>query len=113
MNDDKYIAAVTNFGKLLIFNLDELTILAKGKGTKIINIPKKQFIEKKERLIIVKPFSEGSKLNIQRDNGNIRAFSSKELEGFKLERAKRGRSLPQGYKRVLSITVERPESTSN
>ena len=56
---------------------------------------------------------EKSKLNIQRDNGNIRAFSSKELEGFKLERAKRGRSLPQGYKRVLSITVERPESTSN
>ena len=112
MQDDKYIAAVTNFGKLLIFNLDELTVLAKGKGTKIINIPKKQFVEKKERLIIVKPFSEGSKLNIQRDNGNIRAFSSKELEGFKLERAKRGRSLPQGYKRVLSITVERPESTS-
>ena len=113
MQDDKYIAAVTKFGKLLIFNLDELTVLAKGKGTKIINIPKKQFIEKKERLIIVKPFSEGSKLNIQRDNGNIRAFSSKELEGFKLERAKRGRSLPQGYKRVLSITVERPKSTSN
>ena len=113
MQDDKYIAAVTNFGKLLIFNLDELTVLAKGKGTKIINIPKKQFVEKKERLIIVKPFSEGSKLYIQRDNGNIRAFSSKELEGFKLERAKRGRSLPQGYKRVLSITVERPESTSN
>ena len=113
MQDDKYIAAVTNFGKLLIFNLDELTVLAKGKGTKIINIPKKQFVEKKERLIIVKPFSEGSKLNIQRDNGNIRSFSSKELEGFKLERAKRGRSLPQGYKRVLSITVERPESTSN
>ena len=113
VQDDKYIAAVTNFGKLLIFNLDELTVLAKGKGTKIINIPKKQFVEKKERLIIVKPFSEGSKLNIQRDNGNIRAFSSKELEGFKLERAKRGRSLPQGYKRVLSITVERPESTSN
>ena len=113
MLDDKFIAAVTNFGKLLIFNLDELTVLAKGKGTKIINIPKKQFIEKKERLIIVKPFSEGSKLNIQRDNGNIRAFSSKELEGFKLERAKRGRSLPQGYKRVLSITVERPKSTSN
>ncbi len=113
MQDDKYVAAVTNFGKLLIFNLDELTVLAKGKGTKIINIPKKQFVEKKERLIIVKPFSEGSELNIQRDNGNIRAFSSKELEGFKLERAKRGRSLPQGYKRVLSITVERPESTSN
>ena len=113
MQDDEYVAAVTNFGKLLIFNLDELTVLAKGKGTKIINIPKKQFVEKKERLIIVKPFSEGSKLNIQRDNGNIRAFSPKELEGFKLERAKRGRSLPQGYKRVLSITVERPESTSN
>ena len=113
MQDDKYIAAVTNFGKLLIFNLDELTVLAKGKGTKIINIPKKQFVEKKERLIIVKPFCEGSKLNIQRDSGNIRAFSPKELEGFKLERAKRGRSLPQGYKRVLSITVERPESTSN
>ena len=26
MQDDKYIAAVTNFGKLLIFNLDELTL---------------------------------------------------------------------------------------
>ena len=113
MKDDKFIAAVTNFGKLLIFNLDELTVLAKGKGTKIINIPKKQFDENKERLIIVKTFSEEAKLNIQRDNGNIRSFSPKELEGFKLNRAKRGRSLPQGYKRVLSISVERPDSTSN
>ena len=38
-DDHLYIAAVSNIGRLLIFKIDELPILGKGKGNKIINIP--------------------------------------------------------------------------
>ena len=37
------LAAITNQGRMLVFPLTELPQLAKGKGNKIINIPKANF----------------------------------------------------------------------
>ena len=37
------IAAVTSIGRLLMFEMDELPELAKGKGNKLINIPAKKY----------------------------------------------------------------------
>ena len=37
------IAAVSSIGRLLMFEMDELPELAKGKGNKLINIPGKKY----------------------------------------------------------------------
>ena len=54
--DMTILQSITNLGKLLIFTLDQLPELAKGKGNKIIHIPKKQFQEHDERLSHFKTF---------------------------------------------------------
>ena len=48
MNDANYIVAVSSIGKLLIFDLKELTELAKGMGNKLINIPTKRLNQEKK-----------------------------------------------------------------
>ena len=40
---NRFIVAASNIGRLLIFPLSELPILPKGKGNKVVNIPKVKF----------------------------------------------------------------------
>ncbi len=42
-DDHRFIVAASNIGRLLIFPLSELPILPKGKGNKVVNIPKVKF----------------------------------------------------------------------
>ena len=60
-----HIAAVSNIGKLLIFGLDELPILGKGKGNKIINIPKDKFNLGQEFMAHAQLLAEDSSLRIE------------------------------------------------
>jgi len=108
-----YIAAITNLGKLLIFTLDQLPELAKGKGNKIIHIPKKQFQEHDERLSHFKTFPNHADLIITRLNGDSMTIKNKDIDKFIANRAKRGRSLPRGYQQVSSIDFEIKASTSS
>lgn len=108
-----YIAAITNLGKLLIFTLDQLPELAKGKGNKIIHIPKKQFQEHDERLSHFKTFPSHADLIITRLNGDSMTIKNKDIDKFLANRAKRGRSLPRGYQQVSSIDFEVKASTSS
>jgi topoisomerase-4 subunit A len=48
---DHLLAAVTNEGRMLVFPLDKLPAIAKGKGNKIIQIPPKRARERMELLI--------------------------------------------------------------
>ena len=45
------IAAVSSIGRLLLFAIDDLPELAKGKGNKLINIPAKKYKSGEEKLV--------------------------------------------------------------
>jgi hypothetical protein len=45
------IAAVSSIGRLLVFEMDELPELAKGKGNKLINIPGKKYQSGEEKMV--------------------------------------------------------------
>ena len=42
-SENDYLAAITNQGRMLVFPCSELPQLARGKGNKIIGIPKAKF----------------------------------------------------------------------
>ena len=63
--DHSYIAAVSNIGKLLIFKLEELPILGKGKGNKIINIPKDKLSAGEEFMAHAQVLADESSLMIE------------------------------------------------
>ncbi len=93
------IAAVSSIGRLLLFEMDELPELAKGKGNKLINIPTKKYTAGDEKLVAAAVVPE---------NGNLLVYSGKRVMTLKWndtdnyygDRALRGSLLPQGWRKV-------------
>jgi topoisomerase-4 subunit A len=102
------LAAVTNEGRMLVFPLNKLPVLSKGKGNKIIQIPPKRAVERKELL---------AHLTLIPEEGTLTIFAGKRF--FKLtygnvqqymgERGRRGRKLPRGFQKVDRLETESPE----
>ena len=104
-NDHVFIAAISNIGRLLIFKIDELPILGKGKGNKIINIPTAKFVAKEEFMAHAQLISLNSSLRIE-SGKRFLTLKLKDLENYISTRAKRGNMLPQGYRKVDKMIEE-------
>ena len=81
-DDHIYIAAISNIGRLLIFKIDELPMLAKGKGNKIINIPTAKFVAKEEFMAHAQLISLSSSLRIDRVGKGSLTLKLKDLENY-------------------------------
>ena len=55
---------MSSIGRLLMFEMDDLPELAKGKGNKLINIPAKKYKEGEERLIAAAVVPEDGDLQV-------------------------------------------------
>ena len=106
------IVAVTSSGRLLIFTLNQLPSLQKGRGNKIISIPKKNLLP---------PILEKLKfLKILPLNYNLVIYSGKHF--FKLTpgnqkdytgmRGRRGKKLPRGFQNVKKVEIQPVNKTS-
>jgi topoisomerase-4 subunit A len=87
---------------MLIFDISELPMLPKGKGNKIINIPKPKLLAGEESMNFVCLLSEASTLQIH-SGKRFMSLKLKDLENYISTRAKRGMMLPQGYRKVDSV----------
>jgi topoisomerase-4 subunit A len=97
------IVAVTSAGHLLAFPLAELPELDKGKGNKIIEIPKaKRGTEKVVAVAVVPP---GGTLAIK-SGARTMSLSFRELEPYLGTRGSRGGLLPRGWQKVDGLGVE-------
>ena len=102
--EDQYLAAITNIGKMLLFPIAYLPILAKGKGNKIVDIPAKKAKEREEYLLDLVVLNETNKLKISSGKRNLN-FSFSDLEAFQGQRGRRGNKLPQGLRNVSGVRV--------
>ena len=91
-NDHSYIAAVSNIGKLLIFEISELPILGKGKGNKIINIPKDKLASGEEFMAHAQLLATDSSLRIEVGKRFV-TLKPKDWSEYILTRAKRGKKV--------------------
>ena len=101
------LAAVTNEGRMLVFPLEKLPAIAKGKGNKIIQIPAKRARERSELL---------SHLCLVPAEGTLTIYAGKRF--FKLthgnlaqyigERGRRGKKLPRGFQNVDYLESDAP-----
>ena len=87
-----HIASVSNIGKLLIFKIDELPILGKGKGNKIINIPKDRLSSGEEFMAHAQLLSDESSLRIEVGKRSV-TLKPKDWSEYILSRAKRGKKV--------------------
>jgi topoisomerase-4 subunit A len=103
------VAAVSSIGRLLMFEMEELPELAKGKGNKLLNIPGKKYQGGEEKLVAVA---------IVPENGNLQVYCGTRMmtirwddtEPYYGERALRGGLLPRGWRsvdRLLGVASEK------
>jgi topoisomerase-4 subunit A len=99
---DARVAAVTDAGRLLVFPLAELPLLARGKGVKLINIPRSK--REQEALVGAVVVGEKDTLRIHAGKRYLNLKRS-ELEPFEGGRALRGNLLPRGFRNVDRVEI--------
>jgi topoisomerase-4 subunit A len=97
------IAVVTNVGHLLVFPVGELPELDKGKGNKLIDIPKAKLGT--ERVVAVAVVSPGGTLVVKSGTRTM-SLPFKDLDPYHGTRATRGGLLPRGWQKVEGLAVE-------
>lgn len=96
------VAAVSNIGRLVLFELDELPGLAKGKGIKLINIPARKYKAGEESLVAVAIIPEDGNLLVHTGTRTM-TIRWNDSDHYYGERALRGRLLPQGWRKVVAL----------
>ena len=93
------IAAVSSIGRLLLFELEELPELAKGKGNKLINIPGKKYQSGEEKLVAVAVVPEAGNLQIY-SGTRMMTIRWNDTDHYYGDRGLRGSLLPKGWRKV-------------
>jgi len=93
------IAAVSSTGRLLMFEMDELPELAKGKGNKLINIPGPKYKSGEEVMVAAAVVPEDGDLKVH-SGKRVMTLKWADTDPYYGERALRGRMLPQGWRKV-------------
>ena len=104
-HEDDWIAALTTAGRLLIFPLAEMPVLAKGKGVKIINVPAARYRSGEEKVVGTVVFQEGQRLRIHSGRQHMK-LKPTDFEHYVGSRAQRGRALPRGYRQPSAVEVD-------
>jgi topoisomerase-4 subunit A len=97
------IVAVTSSGNLLAIPASDLPELDKGKGNKIIEIPKAKLAT--ERVVAIVAIGPGQTLQVRAGQRTM-GLKFNELDAYLGARATRGHLLPRGWQKVEGLSVE-------
>lgn len=101
-NEKLLLAALTNEGRLLVFPVDEMPTLARGKGNKIINISSANAASREELMTQAVVLREGQTLQIHSGKRQMK-LKPADLDHYVGERGRRGNKLPRGYQKVDQV----------
>jgi topoisomerase-4 subunit A len=104
------VAAVSSIGRLLMFEMEELPELAKGKGNKLINIPAKKYQAGEEKLVAVAIVPENGNLQVH-SGSRVMTIKWDDSDPYYGERALRGGLLPRGWRSVERLTAVPTDSS--
>ena len=107
----EFVAAFSNEGRLLIFPVEDLPQMARGKGNKIMNIPKARVADRLEMMTYIVVFSEVDTLVVHSGKRHIK-LNIDELEHYRGERARRGLKLPRGFQKIDDVNLIRGDRSS-
>ena len=102
--DDAYIAAVSNEGRMLVFPVGDIPELARGKGNKIISIPSSRLQSREEFVVDYAVVGESDSLVVHSGKRYL-LMKPKDLEHYRGERGRRGHKLPRGFQKVDRLDV--------
>jgi topoisomerase-4 subunit A len=104
-SESDLLAVVTLQGRLLIFSVDELPALAKGKGNKLIQLPTVDLIAEKDYVVAMLALPKNAQLKIIAGKRQL-TLKGQDIAHYSSSRAKRGALLPRGFQRVDGLECE-------
>ncbi|MEO5342450.1 MAG: DNA topoisomerase IV subunit A [Gammaproteobacteria bacterium SHHR-1] len=99
------LITATSEGHLLMFPVQELPALNKGKGNKIIGIPSARLKAGEERVCALATLAEGEGLRVISGKRHM-GLKQTDLEAYRGERGRRGHKLPRGLQRVDALEAD-------
>ncbi|HHF3358635.1 DNA topoisomerase IV subunit A [Haemophilus influenzae] len=107
INSTALVVAITSAGRMLIFPAQDLPVLSKGKGNKIITIPAANAKDRSELLTKLLLISDQASLEFYSGKRKI-VLKLEDLQKFRAERGRKGSTLPRGLHTNLEIMVIEP-----
>ena len=98
------LAAVSSAGKLLVHPLAEIPHLARGKGVKIIQIPKVKTSVREEFVVDIEVVPPRASLTVHAGKRYI-TLKPSDLAHYALGRGRAGRMLPRGFQRADRLEI--------
>ena len=103
--ENDWVAVVSGEPRLLLFPADQLPRLERGKGVRLMQLPKE------EQLRAVGRWRPGCRLQVATSD-YVKIFTAGQLESARSERARRGMSLPRTLKQAVAVGPD-PDCTSD
>ena len=101
---NQLLMAISNEGRMLVFPLQDLPRLGRGKGNKIINIAAARAAERVELMTQLAIISEGDSLTLFAGKRHL-TLKFADLAHYRSERGRRGNKLPRGFQKVDKVEV--------
>jgi topoisomerase-4 subunit A len=98
------LALVSSSGYLLLIGLQDLPVLSKGKGNKLVSLKKGGLGIADEYVLFATILPAGGQLIIQAGK-QFKALKGSALDEYRSERGKRGKLLPKGYQNVTGLEI--------
>lgn len=99
--EELFLAVATEAGRLLIFSLEQLPLLNKGKGNKIIQLQNSP----DDGIRCLQVFSQDQRLIISSGKRTFNLTPERQ-QAYTLKRARKGALLPRGFARVDQFIIE-------
>lgn len=100
--ESSYLVALANDGRMLVFPVTELPVLARGKGNKIIGITTAKLKTREEFMVGAVVMGEGQAIKVWAGKRHLQ-MKLKDMEHYLGERGRRGHKLPRGFQRAEKI----------
>lgn len=107
-NSTALLVALTSVGRMLIFPVQDLPVLSKGKGNKIVSISAANAKDRSELLVKLLLISDQASLEFHSGKRKI-TLKPEDLQKFRAERGRKGSQLPRGLHSNVDIVVVEPE----
>jgi len=103
-NESALLVALTHAGRMLIFPVQDLPQLAKGKGNKIISISAADAKVRSDFVVKLLLINENASLVFHSGKRKV-TLKPEDLQKFRAERGRKGSSLPRGLHSSVEIEV--------
>ena len=103
-NESDLCLSISNEGRMLVFPVNSLPNLSKGKGNKMINIMAAKATKREEFVTMLKIIPEDASVTLHAGKRKL-TLKTADLAHYLGERGRRGSKLPRGLQRVDKVEV--------